>query len=84
MAVEVFFHLHNNFSHSIFVLSILSGYCKAECKHLKKILSNNICYPGRLHSHHQVKRDESGAIHVTKQKHLHLYYDLINFTVSVT
>ncbi|CAO2631345.1 Vacuolar protein sorting-associated protein 8 homolog [Lemmus lemmus] len=27
-----------------------------------------------------VKRDESGAIHVTKQKHLHLYYDLINFT----
>lgn len=33
--------------------------------------------------HHQVKRDESGAIHVTKQKHLHLYYDLINFTVSI-
>ncbi|XP_040336920.1 vacuolar protein sorting-associated protein 8 homolog isoform X6 [Herpailurus yagouaroundi] len=28
----------------------------------------------------RVKRDESGAIHVTKQKHLHLYYDLINFT----
>lgn len=27
-----------------------------------------------------VKRDESGAIHVTKQKYLHLYYDLINFT----
>uniref|UniRef100_A0A8C5LL45 Vacuolar protein sorting-associated protein 8 homolog n=1 Tax=Jaculus jaculus TaxID=51337 RepID=A0A8C5LL45_JACJA len=27
-----------------------------------------------------VKRDESGAIHVTKQKHLHLCYDLINFT----
>ncbi|XP_027440411.1 vacuolar protein sorting-associated protein 8 homolog isoform X6 [Zalophus californianus] len=27
-----------------------------------------------------VKRDESGAIHVTKQKRLHLYYDLINFT----
>nr|KAF6476861.1 VPS8 subunit of CORVET complex [Rousettus aegyptiacus] len=27
-----------------------------------------------------VKRDESGAIHVTKQKHLHLHYDLINFT----
>ncbi|XP_060028078.1 vacuolar protein sorting-associated protein 8 homolog isoform X2 [Erinaceus europaeus] len=30
-----------------------------------------------------VKRDESGAIHVTKQKHLHLYYDLINFTALV-
>ncbi|XP_026543816.1 vacuolar protein sorting-associated protein 8 homolog [Notechis scutatus] len=27
-----------------------------------------------------VKRDESGAIHVTKQKQLHLHYDLINFT----
>ncbi|KAG8135841.1 hypothetical protein E2320_008821 [Naja naja] len=27
-----------------------------------------------------VKRDESGAIHVTKQKQLHLRYDLINFT----
>ncbi|GAB1300127.1 Vacuolar protein sorting-associated protein 8 homolog [Apodemus speciosus] len=27
-----------------------------------------------------VKRDESGAIHVTKQKHLHLCYDLINLT----
>ncbi|XP_025894524.1 vacuolar protein sorting-associated protein 8 homolog [Nothoprocta perdicaria] len=27
-----------------------------------------------------VKRDDSGAIHVTKQKQLHLHYDLINFT----
>ncbi|NWI91839.1 VPS8 protein, partial [Pitta sordida] len=27
-----------------------------------------------------VKRDESGAIHVTKQRQLHLHYDLINFT----
>nr|XP_033800413.1 vacuolar protein sorting-associated protein 8 homolog isoform X1 [Geotrypetes seraphini] len=27
-----------------------------------------------------VKRDESGAIHVSKQKQLHLHYDLINFT----
>uniref|UniRef100_A0A8C0IXC2 Vacuolar protein sorting-associated protein 8 homolog n=1 Tax=Chelonoidis abingdonii TaxID=106734 RepID=A0A8C0IXC2_CHEAB len=27
-----------------------------------------------------VKRDDSGAIHVTKQKQLHLRYDLINFT----
>ncbi|KAK2090828.1 Vacuolar protein sorting-associated protein 8 [Saguinus oedipus] len=33
-----------------------------------------------LESPVEVKRDESGAIHVTKQKHLHLYYDLINFT----
>lgn len=50
----------------------------------EKIPSSTICYLGCLHSHHQVKRDESGAIHVTKQKHLHLYYDLINFTVSTT
>uniref|UniRef100_A0A8C9MQE5 Vacuolar protein sorting-associated protein 8 homolog n=1 Tax=Serinus canaria TaxID=9135 RepID=A0A8C9MQE5_SERCA len=27
-----------------------------------------------------VKRDDSGAIHVTKQRQLHLHYDLINFT----
>uniref|UniRef100_A0A8C2U6X5 Vacuolar protein sorting-associated protein 8 homolog n=1 Tax=Coturnix japonica TaxID=93934 RepID=A0A8C2U6X5_COTJA len=27
-----------------------------------------------------VKRDDTGAIHVTKQKQLHLHYDLINFT----
>ncbi|XP_029462059.1 vacuolar protein sorting-associated protein 8 homolog isoform X3 [Rhinatrema bivittatum] len=27
-----------------------------------------------------VKRDDSGAIHVSKQKQLHLHYDLINFT----
>ncbi|KAG8432642.1 hypothetical protein GDO86_017043 [Hymenochirus boettgeri] len=27
-----------------------------------------------------VKRDESGAIHINKQKQLHLHYDLINFT----
>ncbi|XP_069081916.1 vacuolar protein sorting-associated protein 8 homolog isoform X1 [Pleurodeles waltl] len=27
-----------------------------------------------------VKRDESGAIHVSKQKQLHLHYDIINFT----
>uniref|UniRef100_A0A452IY39 Vacuolar protein sorting-associated protein 8 homolog n=1 Tax=Gopherus agassizii TaxID=38772 RepID=A0A452IY39_9SAUR len=27
-----------------------------------------------------VKRDDSGAIHVTKQKQLHLHYDVINFT----
>lgn len=31
----------------------------------------------------QVKRDESGAIHINKQKQLHLHYDLINFTVSI-
>uniref|UniRef100_A0A663LYH3 Vacuolar protein sorting-associated protein 8 homolog n=1 Tax=Athene cunicularia TaxID=194338 RepID=A0A663LYH3_ATHCN len=27
-----------------------------------------------------VKRDDTGAIHVTKQRQLHLHYDLINFT----
>ncbi|XP_053326950.1 vacuolar protein sorting-associated protein 8 homolog isoform X2 [Spea bombifrons] len=27
-----------------------------------------------------VKRDESGAIHISKQRQLHLHYDLINFT----
>ncbi|XP_002936581.2 vacuolar protein sorting-associated protein 8 homolog isoform X2 [Xenopus tropicalis] len=27
-----------------------------------------------------VKRDDSGAIHINKQKQLHLHYDLINFT----
>ncbi|XP_069471841.1 vacuolar protein sorting-associated protein 8 homolog isoform X2 [Ambystoma mexicanum] len=27
-----------------------------------------------------VKQDESGAIHVSKQKQLHLHYDIINFT----
>ena len=31
----------------------------------------------------QVKRDDTGAIHVTKQRQLHLNYDLINFTVSL-
>ncbi|KAM4024492.1 vacuolar protein sorting-associated protein 8 homolog isoform 3-T3 [Anomaloglossus baeobatrachus] len=30
-----------------------------------------------------VKRDESGAIHINKQKQLHLHYDLINFTALV-
>lgn len=49
---------------------------------LKKILSRNARHLDCLRSP-QVKRDESGAIHVTKQKHLHLYYDLINFTVSI-